>query len=58
FHDYVYLRANPLGTQRELWYHAAGCECWLLVERDTRNHVIGAVRALRPPADDEAGGAP
>ncbi|MEP9378311.1 sarcosine oxidase subunit delta [Aquabacter sp. CN5-332] len=40
FHDYAYLRDNPAGAFRELWYHAAGCRRWLVVERDTRTHEI------------------
>lgn len=43
FADYVYLRDNPAGTHRELWFHAAGCHRWLEVERDTRTHLITAV---------------
>ena len=38
FFDYVYLRDNPAGPHRELWYHAQGCRSWLRVERDTRTH--------------------
>jgi len=46
FHDYVYLRDNVAGPMRELWYHAQGCRNWLIVTRDTTNHVItGAVLA-------------
>jgi sarcosine oxidase subunit delta len=41
--EYVYLRDNPAGRHRELWYHAAGCHAWLVVERDTRTHEIFAV---------------
>ena len=44
FVDYVYLRDNPAGPHRELWYHAAGCRRWLVVTRDTRSHVIHDVR--------------
>ncbi|HEX7390355.1 MAG TPA: sarcosine oxidase subunit delta [Acidiphilium sp.] len=40
FHDYVYLRANPAGAMRELWYHAQGCRSWIVVTRDTRTHEI------------------
>jgi heterotetrameric sarcosine oxidase delta subunit len=46
FIDYVYLRDNPAGLHRELWYHAAGCQCWLKVTRDTRTHAIAAVESL------------
>ena len=47
FCDYVYLRDNPDGAHRELWFHAAGCHAWLIVERDTRTQVIGAVVPAR-----------
>jgi len=40
FFHYVYLRDNPAGCHRELWYHAQGCRSWLKVERDTRTHRI------------------
>jgi heterotetrameric sarcosine oxidase delta subunit len=40
FFDYVYLRDNPAGPHRELWYHAQGCRSWLCVDRDTRTHLI------------------
>ena len=43
FYDYVYLRDNPAGPHHELWYHAAGCQTWLVVERDTRTHEISSV---------------
>ena len=49
-HDYVYLRDNPAGTIRELWYHAAGCRSWLVVTRDTRTHAIEAVEPARDVA--------
>ena len=47
FCDYVYLRDNPDGAHRELWFHASGCHAWLTVERDTRTQVIGAVVPAR-----------
>ena len=45
FNAYVYLRDNPAGAHRELWYHGAGCQAWLAVERDTRTHAIAGVRS-------------
>jgi sarcosine oxidase subunit delta len=39
----VYLRDNPAGPHRELWYHAFGCRRWLQVTRNTRTHEILAV---------------
>ena len=35
FHDYLYLRNNPAGKHRELWYHEYGDRSWLVVTRDT-----------------------
>ena len=43
FHDYVYLRDNPSGNHRELWYHGGGCRSWLVVTRNTRTHEISDV---------------
>ncbi len=48
--DYVYIRDNPAGAHRELWYHAAGCHAWLAVTRDTRSHAIAAVEPARDAA--------
>ena len=39
--DYLYLRDNVAGLQREWWYHRTGCKLWFVAERDTRtNHVL------------------
>ncbi|RIX97768.1 sarcosine oxidase subunit delta [Aureimonas flava] len=43
----VYLRANPAGRHRGLWYHEAGCRSWLAIERDTRTHEIFSVELAR-----------
>ncbi len=46
FYEYVYLRENPAGALRELWYHAQGCRNWVSVLRDTGTHeIFGAVFA-------------
>jgi sarcosine oxidase subunit delta len=50
FHDYAYLRDNPAGTHRELWYHEQGDRSWLVVTRDTRTHEITAVEFARDVA--------
>jgi heterotetrameric sarcosine oxidase delta subunit len=43
FHDYLYLRDNPAGQHRELWYHEQGDRSWLVVTRNTVTHeIIGA----------------
>jgi len=38
--DYIYTRDNPRGAHREWWQHNAGCRQWLVVQRDTRTHVV------------------
>lgn len=53
-HDYVYLRPNPAGWHRELWYHQSGCRQWLVVERNTLTH---EVRAATPAREARPGGA-
>jgi sarcosine oxidase subunit delta len=40
FHDYVYLRDNIAGVQRELWFHEQGDRSWLVVTRNTLTHEI------------------
>jgi heterotetrameric sarcosine oxidase delta subunit len=43
FHDYAYLRDNPAGPHRELWFHEQGDRSWLVVTRDTITHeILGA----------------
>ncbi|MFM8700933.1 MAG: sarcosine oxidase subunit delta [Hyphomicrobiales bacterium] len=43
FHDYVHIRPNPAGINRELWLHAYGCRSWIIVERNTLSHAISSV---------------
>ncbi len=43
-YEAVYLRDNPAGPHRELWYHAGGCLSWLQVTRNTRTHEILGVQ--------------
>lgn len=43
FNDYVYLRDNPAGLHRELWFHEQGDRSWLVVTRNTVTHeILGA----------------
>ncbi|MDU8942202.1 sarcosine oxidase subunit delta [Ovoidimarina sediminis] len=46
-HDYVYLRDNPAGEHRELWYHEQGDRSWLVVTRNTLTHEIIRVELAR-----------
>lgn len=43
FYDYVHIRKNPAGPNKELWLHANGCRSWIIVERNTLTHeILGA----------------
>jgi sarcosine oxidase, subunit delta len=38
--DYVFMRHNTRGSQREQWLHAHGCRRWFIVQRDTVTYKI------------------
>ena len=38
--DYIFMKANKLGVQKEWWYHRSGCCSWFLVERNTKTNVV------------------
>lgn len=38
--DYVYMRKNAAGVEREWWYHRLGCRKWLIAVRDTRDNSV------------------
>ena len=40
FYNYQYLRDNPAGLHRELWFHEQGDRSWLVVMRDTVTHAV------------------
>ncbi|MES0126455.1 sarcosine oxidase subunit delta [Mesorhizobium sp. C420B] len=50
--EYVYLRDNSHGIHEEFWYHAAACNAWLVVRRNTLTHAIDSVF---PVKDRKAG---
>ena len=50
FHDYLYLRDNPAGEHRELWFHEQGDRSWLVVTRNTVTHEILRVELARDVA--------
>lgn len=47
FFEYVYIRDNPAGLHRELWFHQGGCHEWLIVTRDTQTHAIAGAESAR-----------
>ncbi|MBD3663210.1 sarcosine oxidase subunit delta [Sulfitobacter aestuariivivens] len=50
WHAYAYLRDNPAGPHRELWFHEGGDRSWLVVTRDTTTHEITDVALARDVA--------
>ncbi|MFT5870939.1 MAG: heterotetrameric sarcosine oxidase delta subunit [Paracoccaceae bacterium] len=50
FYEYAYLRDNPAGNHRELWFHEAGDRSWLVVTRNTITHQISSVELARDVA--------
>ncbi|MGB7241394.1 MAG: sarcosine oxidase subunit delta [Sulfitobacter sp.] len=50
FYEYAYLRDNPAGPHRELWFHGSGDRSWLVVTRDTTTHEISKVELARDVA--------
>ena len=47
FYEYLYLRDNPAGETRELWFHEQGDRSWLVVTRNTLTHEITKVELAR-----------
>ncbi len=50
FYQYLYLRGDPAGEHRELWFHEQGDRSWLVVTRNTVTHEILAVEMARDVA--------
>lgn len=50
FYEYQYLRDNPAGLHRELWFHEQGDRSWLVVTRNTVTHEISNVELARDVA--------
>lgn len=50
WHDYGYLRDNPAGELRELWFHEGGDRSMLVVTRNTLTHEISQVEIARDVA--------
>ena len=40
FYEYLYLRENPAGEHKELWFHEHGDRSWLIVTRNTLSNEI------------------
>lgn len=55
FAQYLYLRDNPAGDHRELWFHEFGDQSWLVVTRNTLTHEISKVELARDVALERRG---
>ncbi len=45
--NHLFLRDNPAGVTRDLWYHETGCGAWMVVTRNTITHeVLGSELVL------------
>ncbi len=53
FYNYQYLRDNPAGLHRELWFHEQGDRSWLVVTRNTVTHEISKVELASDVARKE-----
>ncbi|MEM8859898.1 MAG: sarcosine oxidase subunit delta [Chloroflexota bacterium] len=38
--DFIYMKDNKWGVQKEWWYCRQGCQAWFLAERHTRTNEI------------------
>ena len=38
--NHLFLRDNPAGVTRDVWYHEAGCGAWMVVTRNTISHEV------------------
>ena len=50
FYEWAYLRDNPAGEHRELWYHEQGDRSWRVVTRNTLTHEVTKVELARDVA--------
>jgi len=49
--DYVFMRSNTRGVQREQWHHTWGCRRWFVVERDTLSYVFSGALPIKQPGE-------
>ncbi len=38
--NHLFLRDNPAGVTRDVWYHEMGCTSWMIVTRNTVTHEV------------------
>jgi sarcosine oxidase subunit delta len=47
WHEAIHMRNHSTGLHPEFWYHDAGCQCWIEVERDVTTHSIAVSRPAK-----------
>lgn len=52
WHEYIHVRDNPAGLNRELWHHSMGCRSWIVAQRSTVTHEFKSTEL----ASDHGGG--
>mgnify|MGYP002640361222 CR=1 FL=1 len=40
--QYLFMKTNPKGEHKELWYHSSGCRKWFYVFRNTVSYKISS----------------
>ena len=38
WHEAIHLSQSDEPVINEVWFHSAGCECWIQLKRDSRTH--------------------
>jgi sarcosine oxidase, subunit delta len=46
--EFLYVPANTKGWLREYWWHAAGCQRWFTLDRNTVTHEVRIVTDEEP----------
>lgn len=53
--DYIFMKANKLGIQKEWWYHTFGCGTWFLAERQTYSNSVEKTYFWTPSESENEG---
>ncbi len=49
--DYVFMRRNLAGDEKEWWYHRTGCKRWFQAIRNTTNNSVARTFLLEEGSD-------
>ena len=51
--DYLFMRENKKGEQREQWLHSGGCRRWFNAQRNTVTYKFGVTYKPTDPIPEE-----